>query len=869
MSKQNKRTRIKGLPPKLQLDQKDFATGSLPTTVRLSSDNRTGAYGAGWNDKNTVIFSPQSSSVGFTDSLVAYYKFAKKNLVNNLPKDTTGPLTLEFKPVFVGNTITGSVEDGIFNFTYEQNVRAEPLVFGNVKDFNAFGKLDANFEYLDDIINDVSAKFSLPMSRGFSFDKDAPGTYSFWFKANDISNLGPMDAHPIIAKYSKNGGAFELLLNAQLQLEARIYTQDNSFANYLRTVTTPTTPPVLLGAWVHICVVYDKKFSIIFVNGEEVPQNQTSVGQGNSPVDNPDYPIVFNTDANLNGGAYLNCSFNEVAFFNRELTSAEIRAVYSCKSSLLLNDIAGVAYPLGLSVNSHWIEDEEQTTSLILPFGNVVKGVGDKAAHFSPGQDLEPFRDHGRPAVDGKSIYSPFYATGSTVTAAGEGFDQPLWSKSIIEFDFNIVQSAAVGYRSGSLEGDDYAMMYFDAGSGTFSGVGSNRKWDYYEEYFEDLVVYTPSDEASKLTIGEYLKDKAIGFEPFIPVSASAAATWSAGDSFRAQRPFSAAGFPRSGKYAVHPTSSILLPLKERIDRPFLLEKIVVDFSGSHVSRDFWSDSFSADKGAAINTFFILNQSQIRPPFSGSLGVRNNVPTVGNYDELNPINLSASLDLVSFNQFAFLGYKESDVTGELRTEEIASLRQREIPFWFADTEASMSIVNTFTFEPQRFRVEGKAQTALGSDKFLYGVPTDINADRLNLEYLSIEPGWGGGRNGYNAMGYPDARSFLRHMTGLSSISNFAGELQLENSVTNIQAPTPYILQPSDNLIFGFQCAYINKAQEIGDVFSEDYINQGPTLTVHPGSFRVYLYGSYVSDGTETHDTLNQLLTSVAIHEVIE
>ena len=43
---------------------------------------------------------------------------------------------------------------------------------------------------------------------------------------------------------------------------------------------------------------------------------------------------------------------------------------------------------------------------------------------------------------------------------------------------------------------------------------------------------------------------------------------------------------------------------------------------------------------------------------------------------------------------------------------------------------------------------------------------------------------------------------------------------------------------------------------------------GPELTFAAHPAKITLYGSYISEGQEVHDTINQPLTSNAIHEII-
>ena len=82
--------------------------------------------------------------------------------------------------------------------------------------------------------------------------------------------------------------------------------------------------------------------------------------------------------------------------------------------------------------------------------------------------------------------------------------------------------------------------------------------------------------------------------------------------------------------------------------------------------------------------------------------------------------------------------------------------------------------------------------------------------------------------------------------------------------------SPYILYPTDKLVFGWQAAqpYDFKQVSGGGI--------GPHLSIAPGAseelpvnMKITLYGSYLSDGKESHDPLNQKLTSNNIHESLQ
>ena len=64
MPRSNKRSRIKGLPPKALLQAIDAHSGSLPSISRTVTDNRTGRFNVQFDDTKTVVFTAQTSSLG-------------------------------------------------------------------------------------------------------------------------------------------------------------------------------------------------------------------------------------------------------------------------------------------------------------------------------------------------------------------------------------------------------------------------------------------------------------------------------------------------------------------------------------------------------------------------------------------------------------------------------------------------------------------------------------------------------------------------------------------------------------------------------------------------------------------------------------
>ena len=92
MRRVNKKSRIKGLPPRILLQTRDAHSGSIPAKLRAASDNRTGNYGVFWDDINTVVFTSSLNYIhgaGITDNIAA------SNPYQELGQDMSASMTSE------------------------------------------------------------------------------------------------------------------------------------------------------------------------------------------------------------------------------------------------------------------------------------------------------------------------------------------------------------------------------------------------------------------------------------------------------------------------------------------------------------------------------------------------------------------------------------------------------------------------------------------------------------------------------------------------------------------------------------------------------------------------------------------------------
>lgn len=83
--------------------------------------------------------------------------------------------------------------------------------------------------------------------------------------------------------------------------------------------------------------------------------------------------------------------------------------------------------------------------------------------------------------------------------------------------------------------------------------------------------------------------------------------------------------------------------------------------------------------------------------------------------------------------------------------------------------------------------------------------------------------------------------------------------------SNLDLDSPYILFPEDNIILGWQYPFgsIDHANQLPNQLSESKNN----MTLF-GDSVLTIFGSQIKQGKEFHDTLNQPLTSEAVHEAI-
>ena len=503
-------------------------------------------------------------------------------------------------------------------------------------------------------------------------------------------------------------------------------------------------------------------------------------------------------------------------------------------------DVSGIVYPLVMTpqaINSDLSPEAKAdlykqpyfsgsviVNQPIVASGSMQKGVSDIFVTFTPGQDIEPYYDITNPEVDAKisnvtSSNYQFFATGSLVETTGLGFQQPLWSKNKIEIDitptteqtFTLYKSASVG---------SYPMGYWNPNTKLYEGIGTGKGIDSY------------SGDLSGLE--QALDEQTFGFHSSIDFGGIILGLPQQQYNLYG-RQISNFGFPYHPKFQA--TSSQQINMSDYLSEPFMLEKICLEISSS------MNVAGISGLSPAIWTFFLLNQRPyLQNKFSLPQDIQYQFGGAGAPSTFTTSSLTTSTinDVVDIIQMALS--TSLDTKGYLIRELL--IQNSGGSFYNGQWIMSSSVKSSVAFE------EGISYAFSGS----------ISDGKLVIPKLNIS-----GRNQIESANGRDWVSTFNSPniigTGSYYINSYDNPIEINSAYTK---PNPYILLPTDKLTFGFQLPWQN----------DNNINSNSLTFLTTGINKIILYGSTLRLNPETnqleeyHDTLNQLVSSTSIHEVI-
>lgn len=817
MARKEKNSRIKFLPPHFQIKLRESQQFDLPAKMRTSSDGRNPPTPFVFKTEDKIDFVQQRMWKVFdgTTGLVAAYRFNKQSDIEN---------------GFVYPLNSGSFQRKItFTGANAHPGRATPYPFEQ----NGYSLFLSSSTY--GVINDPTNAFSFGDGGG----SDVAFSISMWFRPEIYMHSSTSTI--LIGKFNNAGTTIEWYIQRTAnQIYLYLFNGVNYIAGY------STNGIFTEGDWHHLVVTYAGTSVAsgikIYRNGRPVAMSTTSGGSYSFMV-----PNVANTVkiCEFNGAERFNGHIDHLMVWrNMELTEAD--AMFLFKSLASEGGVQAVTkLPDGSLYNQY-----ELRTDLVYNAGIPVRGFSDglirKNFRQTPATETIPaYKASDRPQIDGMRGGSrqDFFASGSAPSIAGPGFTAPLWSKTFIEIDLSTPTPSQFGIKR--VSGDDYSMAYYDFNTKSYVGVGSRKR---VAEYGSDPLT-------------KYMKEKAIGFfgsyeEDYAVVDMPEFAG-KKGDTF---------GFPYSEQYYVERSSSCLYPLSNILSEPFLLEKIVLQFSGSFRNNGY---SFPQTTGGPIDhtitkiwetvsTFFILNQAS-SGYLSESLSVRYQ-PDKSTRGTAT-IHNSGSMDLVTYLQILCVSASTQERSTSYFSKLVADF-DKVIDFNGVSTTSS-----SFGYDG-KFLISGSVRIPTPTEyPGIYSFP-----DESFTGYYVLK----GDKSNRNGRSKVCGRNWKSNFIGKVPASQSYSQLYTEyvSTPTTKYQQVPYVLLPTDNLIFGWQVpeSGLHKISDSNLKLWSPTENTGPTL-YFSGSAKVILFGSHIrvsDDGEyiEEHDTLNQLLSSVSVHEVI-
>ena len=542
-------------------------------------------------------------------------------------------------------------------------------------------------------------------------------------------------------------------------------------------------------------------------------------------------------------------------------------------------------------------------TGGITTTGALIKGITDHTSHGSrgykslsskkyvseinsSGENLRPFDDS---RVSLKT--TDFYLTGTSPDVIPH-FSSKLSDKTQVVIDLNNSQELVLS--SSTLSGSNHPMGDYNFSSKKFEAIGSG--WPLYNvsgmtfNLFGDNPV---RDSLINYTVG--FNPSSVGYYPSL-VGTNGTTGEDLSITNFAGLPTSTYGFPQEPKFFANNDQRILM--SNYISHPFVLEKIVFEGDLEYYARSVQSGVLKGpDPGSRVfpvrSSFnmFILKSERLRPD---NKVLHRQIHTGSIYlssvlnEPRNALYFQTSSQLPGFFRITNDNFFNNTSTYVDRTQSLVTFGKFEVlPFPEVTDHgwADMQFItqSSTTVEPslgQYYdewtnnigRLEFNSKNALFYDK---NVNPDGNAYKLGK--FSITPPGGGsahnfafiGEFGINAagtkeLGYTSTKLIQEVNATKLSGSNTESYLPLI-AKSSITGSSPSLIFPEDELIFGFQ-AGIASHRVAGSMGASSGKNK---LTISAGSCKITLYGSLVKDKKEYHDTLNQHLTTEAVHDIIE
>ena len=613
----------------------------------------------------------------------------------------------------------------------------------------------------------------------------------------------------------------------------------------------------------------------------------------------------------------------DASFYVRILqnsVSTPYRAVWGIDNIELVSRDEEIVAQTGL-IRSH---NSHLSSSIATPnFLSSMQFTGSSAPHISNGlfttSDINPTTlpfDDSRHAIDPSNR---FYKT-SVSPKVLPGFSAPLSSKDLIEVDLSPTVTTTIGgnkSNTGNLSNPDIGQAGSEDHQIMVYWNKDLRRWD---KIGFPVSVNSNRTKTSASTIVNVLTSSAIGFSTY-GVAASGSGTGVSDATAKLlpasilnsyNRPTDTFGFPFSGRY--HATSSLCITAKDLgITKPFVFEKSVLNFDMGYRTgpeggnnnnvdnlimqnqRSF--DNFSTTIRHFTPSFFILAQrpgsfnsviTVLTGSTNDSLSYTESIPNEFqlNSGSNNKTTVADVRELVTYGQYTLAMSRSdgSDFTPSITFEDFLDTPLvRDGLSVYRGVSTSTKITGSFQLEfPVRStsRIEafspfyvietpgsGMGASAI-SGRGVYGIFANIRMGKQKdgRSYGGLTSTSRALVNGLGAFTPSKDNLTIKYLDNpfaLGGTVTYFTDPLLTSDRESVDKPSPYIIFPEDKLIFGWQIPLTFRMSSLGGTAADP-----STYMQLFGNSKLKMYGSFVQNGTEFHEGLNQNLTTDAVHEVI-
>jgi len=531
----------------------------------------------------------------------------------------------------------------------------------------------------------------------------------------------------------------------------------------------------------------------------------------------------------------------------------------------------------------------------IFAVGNVRPGICDVNVRFSKSEDLLPFDDT-RIRIDRADN---FYSTGSKLENIS-GFTSPLWSKTQLRLNISsstgqiIARSPSIRAAAGTeFAGRDLTgFCYYNFVSQSWDQYGStdpitNTATNYDYAVHSGSFAVPPS--GTNLYPSQFMPEvgygtiqNSAGFLATLDTGAEIVETYEKLGYKNMGYPTILSMAPFSTKY--HATSSNTFKMSNLIDRPFALEKAVIEIPVI-ARRVHDAGGYSQGKIFDNYVFFLYRQSHSARIIDSQGDVTSSQRFLIASSSAVFYNSASFGSLVSTDQVKIFNtpgfsynfgmtynpdsptYETGSYTGSIILRMESAIANKKFPgfnWMFDQSNASTNRTAIQHYWPGGTGAEpffDKSSGFSGKD----GISTAYNATRASVV----------GINGiYDNSGSllpiekVDSRTLVSSLGGTDKppgANTFLGTVLTDVSSSN-GVVSPYILMPGDELIIGVDAAIPHIFSGSGGTQSPYEVLTGSFLQMNSGEASLTLFGSQIRDGVEFHDTLNQPLASDAIRE---